>query len=171
MPRPPRFTHGVSRSSRKENACHERTTLRCPCMGDGRTAATTLRHAGIVAAMLTGSRREAAAACEEVGQNCDRDRACCDLAECWSASCTCKSGFNDCSGRCKNLATTRSTAAPAQFPAPLARPAVAAHASIRWTTATADGVTPSAPARGPAETARATPLPATKIAAGPAAHC
>jgi hypothetical protein len=36
--------------------------------------------AGIIA-MLTGGRQLALAACNEVGQNCDKDRDCCDHAE------------------------------------------------------------------------------------------
>src|SRR5262245_53164427 len=58
----------------------------------GLPTAWTARHAN-----------RAAAACKRVGQGCDRNRDCCDHAECSGGECRCKDGFADCGGKCKDL--------------------------------------------------------------------
>lgn len=64
------------------------------------------RLLGVVAvalARLQIERRDAAASCKNVGQQCDKDNDCCAGAKCRGGKCTCKSGFDECSGKCFNL--------------------------------------------------------------------
>ena len=55
--------------------------------------------------LLAGGHRDAAAACKKVGRACTGDNACCKNAECQGGVCQCKTGFTDCSGKCKDLST------------------------------------------------------------------
>lgn len=46
---------------------------------------------------------EPASACKKAGKKCDKDRDCCDHAKCQGKKCTCKSGFDECGGKCRDL--------------------------------------------------------------------
>ncbi len=45
------------------------------------------------------------AACKKVGQNCDKNKDCCDHARCNGTKCRCKDDFSNCDGKCKKLDT------------------------------------------------------------------
>lgn len=53
---------------------------------------------GVPLAASTGSR--AAADCKKVGQNCDSTGDCCRGAQCRGGECTCRSGRDECGGKC-----------------------------------------------------------------------
>ena len=55
------------------------------------------------AAGLAGLGARGAAACGRVGADCDRDRDCCDGAECERGNCRCREGLSNCDGRCRDL--------------------------------------------------------------------
>jgi hypothetical protein len=68
----------------------------------------------MLAAVLLGgggllmSADAAEAACKRVGQRCGRRRGrCCSNARCTNGVCVCKSGFTNCSGRCRDLNNSR----------------------------------------------------------------
>ena len=47
--------------------------------------------------------RPAAAGCKKVGKKCDKNKDCCDHAKCQGKTCKCKSGFDECGGKCYRL--------------------------------------------------------------------
>ncbi|MDQ3413239.1 MAG: hypothetical protein M3509_14100 [Chloroflexota bacterium] len=62
--------------------------------------------AGLIAGMLTPAALRpptVAAACKKVGKSCDKNKDCCDHAECPASKCRCKEGFKNCDGKCFNL--------------------------------------------------------------------
>ncbi|MBA2518585.1 MAG: hypothetical protein H0V24_02880 [Chloroflexia bacterium] len=59
----------------------------------------------LAAATFPPAARWADAACKKVNQNCDKNKDCCDHAECKNQSCRCKDDFKNCGGKCKNLDT------------------------------------------------------------------
>jgi hypothetical protein len=68
----------------------------------------------MLAAVLLGgggllmSADAAEAACGRVGQRCGRRRGrCCSNASCTNRVCVCKTGFTNCSGRCRDLNNSR----------------------------------------------------------------
>ena len=61
--------------------------------------------AGLAAPLLGRFGGRAAAACKKVGRPCDRNGDCCAGAECRGGKCRCKTGRNECAGKCFNLDT------------------------------------------------------------------
>lgn len=58
-----------------------------------------------IGALLAGhTGQDAAAACKKVGRNCDKDKDCCTGAECKGGECKCKSGRDECGGKCYDFA-------------------------------------------------------------------
>jgi hypothetical protein len=58
-----------------------------------------------VAASVFGSTPRALAACKKVGRRCDKNKDCCDGAECRGEDCRCKNGRDECAGKCFNFDT------------------------------------------------------------------
>jgi hypothetical protein len=69
-----------------------------------RTSRKTLLGTGL-GLLLVGHHRDAAAGCKKVGKKCDKNKDCCDGATCKGKKCKCKSGREECSGKCFNLDT------------------------------------------------------------------
>jgi hypothetical protein len=64
--------------------------------------------AGLAAGLalpLIGRAPRAAASCKKVGKKCDKNKDCCDGAECKGGQCACKSGRAECDGKCYKLDT------------------------------------------------------------------
>lgn len=59
--------------------------------------------AGALATHVRGRERTAEAACKKVGKNCDKNKDCCDGAQCKGKKCKCKSGRDECGGKCYDL--------------------------------------------------------------------
>lgn len=57
---------------------------------------------GGVLGMLLASRagEQAMAGCKKEGKKCDKNKDCCDGATCKGKKCRCKSGLNECGGKC-----------------------------------------------------------------------
>jgi hypothetical protein len=60
---------------------------------------------GLTAALLGRRPEEVAAACANVGQQCDADEECCTGARCKDDVCVCKNNWTDCGDRCRKLAS------------------------------------------------------------------
>ncbi len=78
--------------------------------GLARLLASGLPRRTLVAGLLAGMVAPAAlrpppvaAACKQVGKSCDKNKDCCDHAECPASKCQCKDGFKNCDGKCFNL--------------------------------------------------------------------
>ena len=65
-----------------------------------RTTRKTLLGAALGALLAGRAGKDAAAACKKVGQNCDKNKDCCNGASCNGGECKCKSGRDECSGKC-----------------------------------------------------------------------
>lgn len=65
-----------------------------------RTALKTLIGGSLGVSLAGGAGNNAAAVCKKVGQNCDRNGDCCTGANCRGGECKCKSGRDECSGKC-----------------------------------------------------------------------
>ena len=59
--------------------------------------------AGGLSTLLPGGDRAAEAGCKKVGKKCDKNKDCCDGARCKGKKCTCKSGLDECGGKCFDL--------------------------------------------------------------------
>lgn len=60
---------------------------------------------GALATVLAGRNRDAQASCKKVGKTCDKNKDCCDGAQCKKdkCKCKCKNGFTKCGKKCYDL--------------------------------------------------------------------
>jgi len=61
---------------------------------------------GAVSPLLPGGASPVAAGCKKVGKKCDKNKDCCNKARCRGKKCKCKSGFDECGGKCFDLDTS-----------------------------------------------------------------
>jgi len=62
--------------------------------------------AGLLSSPLGNRPRDAAAGgCKKPGKKCDKNKDCCDGAKCTGGECRCKSGREECAGKCFKLNT------------------------------------------------------------------
>ncbi len=66
-----------------------------------RKAITFLAAAGLF--IFPGRAPSAEAGCKKVGKKCEKNKDCCDKSTCKGKKCKCKSGLEECGGKCKNL--------------------------------------------------------------------
>ncbi|MDF3038476.1 MAG: repeat containing protein [Thermomicrobiales bacterium] len=59
--------------------------------------------ASVVSSLLVRGAPPVAAGCKKVGKKCDKNKDCCDGARCGGKECKCKSGFDECGGKCYDL--------------------------------------------------------------------
>lgn len=59
--------------------------------------------AGLTTPFLPAMAGDVGAACKRVGQQCSKNKDCCDHAECPGNKCRCRRGFDECAGKCFRL--------------------------------------------------------------------
>jgi hypothetical protein len=59
--------------------------------------------AGLTLSLVGRPRQAVLAGCAKVGKRCDKDKDCCEGADCKSGECKCKQGRDECNGKCYDL--------------------------------------------------------------------